>query len=288
VKGRERLVWPDALRGATVISMVLYHGMWDAVYLWGFSAPWYGALPGYLWQQSICWSFLLLSGWCFLYDRKPLKRGMTVFLWGAAISLVTLLAMPEERILFGVLTLIGSSILLTIPLDRLVRGAAGAHAAGSGKTGAGAADAGSSEGGMPGAGGTGAGIADIGRAGAALAALLFFITRNVNRGTLGFERLSFCPLPVGLYRNLFTAYLGFPPADFWSTDYFSLIPWYFLYLTGYFLHLSMRQKTVAPGQETPPVLIRALCAVGRRAFLIYLLHQPLLFLIGSALQRMVK
>ena len=252
MKGRERLVWPDALRGATVISMVLYHGMWDAVYLWGFSAPWYNALPGYLWQQSICWSFLLLSGWCFLYDRKPLKRGMTVFLWGAAISLVTLLAMPEERILFGVLTLIGSSILLTIPLDRLVRGTV------------------------------------RGRAGAALAALLFFLTRNVNRGILGFERLSFCPLPVGLYRNLFTAYLGFPPADFWSTDYFSLIPWYFLYLTGYFLHLSMRQKTVTPGQETPPVLIRALCAVGRRAFLIYLLHQPLLFLVGSALNRVIK
>lgn len=54
----------DELRGLDLISMMLYHGMWDLVYLFGVSAPWYGSWQGELWQQSICWVFLLLSGFC--------------------------------------------------------------------------------------------------------------------------------------------------------------------------------------------------------------------------------
>ena len=34
----------DELRGLDLISMMLYHGMWDLVYLFGVRAPWYGCL----------------------------------------------------------------------------------------------------------------------------------------------------------------------------------------------------------------------------------------------------
>lgn len=50
----------DELRGLDLISMMLYHGMWDLVYLFGVRAPWYGSWQGELWQQSICWVFILL------------------------------------------------------------------------------------------------------------------------------------------------------------------------------------------------------------------------------------
>ena len=59
----------DELRGLDLISMMLYHGMWDLVYLFGVSAPWYGSWQGELWQQSICWVFLLLSGFCLPLGR---------------------------------------------------------------------------------------------------------------------------------------------------------------------------------------------------------------------------
>ena len=54
----------DELRGLDLISMMLYHGTWDAVYLFGVAVPWYAGTPGRLWQQSICWVFILLSGFC--------------------------------------------------------------------------------------------------------------------------------------------------------------------------------------------------------------------------------
>ena len=36
----------------------------DLVNLFGIQADWYYGLPGHLWQQSICWVFILLSGFC--------------------------------------------------------------------------------------------------------------------------------------------------------------------------------------------------------------------------------
>ena len=44
----------DELRGLNLISMMLYHGMWDVVFLFGITQKWYIGRPGFLWQQSIC------------------------------------------------------------------------------------------------------------------------------------------------------------------------------------------------------------------------------------------
>lgn len=103
----------DELRGLDLISMMLYHGMWDAVYLFGVVVPWYSAGQGRLWQQSICWVFILLSGFCLPLGHHPLKRGAAVFGAGVLVTAVTLLFMPEDVVWFGVLTLLGSAMLLT-------------------------------------------------------------------------------------------------------------------------------------------------------------------------------
>ena len=91
----------DAVRGFSVISMVLYHFMWDLVYMGGLEADWFEGLPGQIWQQSICLTFILLSGFCWRLGRRRLRRGLTVFAGGAAVSLTTLIFMPENRVLFG-------------------------------------------------------------------------------------------------------------------------------------------------------------------------------------------
>jgi len=75
----------------------------------------------------------------------------------------------------------------------------------------------------------------------------------------------FSPLPTG---NAFTLWLGFKPASFATLDYFPILPWFGLVLIGIWvgsvLHLP----------ETPNRLPR-LSRIGRKALLIYLLHQPL-------------
>ena len=83
-------------------------------------------------------------------------------------------------------------------------------------------------------------------------------------------------VPDFLYRNLITAYLGFPGPGFYSTDYFSLLPWSFLYLCGYELHMILKSVGFldAPFMRKGP---EPLAFLGRHSLLIYLLHQPVLY-----------
>ena len=118
---RGRLHLLDALRGFLMINMIAFHGMWDLVYLFGVKADWYAGTPKYIWQQFICWSFILLSGFCWKLSRNHLRRGALVFGGGAVVSLVTCLLMPENRILFGILTCLGSCVVLMIPLEKLLK-----------------------------------------------------------------------------------------------------------------------------------------------------------------------
>ena len=111
----------DELRGLDLVSMMLYHGCWDLVNLFGIQADWYYGLPGHLWQQSICWVFILLSGFCVQLGHHTLRRGAQVFGAGALVTAVTLLFMPDDRVVFGVLTLLGSAMLLTGLLEKPLR-----------------------------------------------------------------------------------------------------------------------------------------------------------------------
>lgn len=266
--GSGRLALLDSLRGLTLISMILFHACWDAVYLLGVNWPWYGSRAAYIWQQSICWTFIFLSGFCIPFSSKLLRRGLEVFGAGALVMAVTCLLLPEDRVIFGVLTLIGSCMLLMVPLRRVLDGDIGGKSVSSGYDVQKA----------PGAG----------RAAILFAffAVLFILFKDVNYGEIGTGMLHrIIPailkltirIPEALYANLATAYLGFPPADFYSTDYFSLLPWSFLYLCGYELHWILK----AAGVLDAPILkkeIRPLAFMGRNSLVIYLLHQPVLYL----------
>ena len=68
---------------------------------------------------------------------------------GCVTSIVTLLVMPDDRIIFGVLTFLGSAMLLMIPLDKVLCKCKPA-------------------------------------VGLVISLVLFFMTKNVNYGELGF------------------------------------------------------------------------------------------------------
>ena len=227
----------DELRGLALISMMGYHAMWDLVYMFGLDAPWYGGLAGFLWQQITCCVFVLLSGFCLRLGRHPIRRGLIVFGGGALVTLVTLVAMPADLVLLGVLTFLGSAMILTGALRPLLEK-------------------------LP------------AWAGLAGSILLFVVMREVNSGYLGWGDWVIAWLPGALYRNLLTAFLGFPGPGFYSTDYFSLMPWLFLFWAGYFL-----QKMV--GRERMEPLRASVCPplgwMGRHSLLLYLLHQPVIY-----------
>lgn len=254
----------DTLRGLTLLSMIAYHGTWDLVWLYGIKWDWYRGTGAYIWQQSICWTFILLSGFCWSLGKHHLKRGLLVFGGGALVTLATVIFVWDDRVVFGVLTMLGSCMLFMIPLHRWMEkwnpwfGLAGS-------------------------------------------AFLFFLTRNVNNGYLGFERMNLIKLPEELYHGLASTYLGFCDSGFFSTDYFSLIPWFFLFLVGYFLYQGLWRTGIMArrtGEEqitgkrlSEKILgfhIPPLSFIGRHSLLIYMLHQPVLYFIFQTIFMIVN
>ena len=236
----------DGIRGISIVSMVLFHFSYDVFMVYGVSPGWYGQLPVRLWQQSICWTFILLSGLCWNLSRRPLRRGLLLVGCGAAITLVTGWVMPSQRILYGVLNLLGLSALLLIPLDKVFRK-------------------------IPAWAGLGGAL------------LLFALTKNVSRGSLGFEGLVLCRLPSWLYATDLLAVVGFPSPSFWSTDYFPLLPWFFLFCAGYFLWSLLDKSPRAKALLQPG--LRPLSFLGRHSLVIYLIHQPALMAVFTVLGR---
>lgn len=240
-KGRYALL--DTIRGATLISMVAYHTVWDLVYLFGVNWRWYESPGAYFWQQSICWMFIFLSGFCWPLGHNPLRHGLTVFLAGAVISVVTVLFLPQNHILFGILTLLGSCMLLMIPLDRaLYRIPAGVGLVGS--------------------------------------LMLLTLTQDIAEGYLSIGSWQLLQLPAPLYSSHLSTYLGFAMPDFFSIDYFPLMPWFFLFAAGYFTYRSFARNDLLNRYFTSGLPFLTLC--GRHSLLIYLLHQPVIYLALNA------
>lgn len=235
---KQRYTVPDTVRGIAVIMMIVYHAMWDMVYLFGVSIPWFRTDAGFIFQQSICWSFILISGFCFQLGRKKLKRALIVIACSFVLSAVTAIVMPESIIIHGVLSLIGFSMLVTIPLDKILKK-----------------------------------IHPV--MGMNVSFFLFVLLFDITKGIIGIGECTFLTLPKLLYANTITAFFGFPHSEFFSTDYVPLLPWIFLFLTGYFAY-SIFEKgnklNVLSAFSCKPLEF-----IGRHSLEIYMIHQPVIY-----------
>lgn len=255
----------DQIRGITLCSMILYHAVWDLVYMFGYDLDWYRSDFAYWWQQSICWCFILLSGFCFSLGKRKWRRGLIVFGAGTLVTVVTHVLMPAQKVRFGVLTMLGVSMLLMALLEKI------------------------------------AGLLFGDKkwnlawkyVGLGVSMFLFFLTREINNHHLGFEGIRLFRLPDSLYpRSDLMTFLGFTRSGFYSTDYFSLMPWFFLFSVGYFLYHIGKEKgwieklttkndflreTVCEQNNIAGIMGKGFCYMGRHSLVIYMLHQPVIY-----------
>jgi len=235
---RQRYAVLDVLRGFLFLNMVAYHFLYDWVYIFGQSFPFMRTHTAYLWQQIVCGGFILLAGFCCTLSRNPARNGMRIFLCGLMVTIVTWIVTPQEKILFGILHFMGLAYLITAFLQPILKKCPGFVLF--------------------------------------LTALsLFAFTRGIYYGYLGFFQHPVIPLPDSLYQYPFLFPLGLPDSGFASSDYFPLIPWLFLFWTGY---------AVAPSILSSSLFHRIqhwhlpVCNwIGQHTLILYMLHQPLIF-----------
>ncbi|MBR3767485.1 MAG: DUF1624 domain-containing protein [Clostridia bacterium] len=227
----------DAVRGICILGMIFYHTLFDIVAFFGADVDATLMLVVDIIRDFGACCFICLSGMCIHFGRKPLKRAL--FILGASIivSLVTFIFVPDMPIYFGILTFMGLAGLIMIPLKKVFDKLPATPFA-------------------------------------VIAFILFLLTFEVSRGVLGYYSFEIAALPEFLYRNYFTALLGFPFYGFISSDYYPLIPWIFMFFFGFFLW-----KILSRSEKIMKILnfrISFLEKIGKWSLYIYIAHQPLI------------
>lgn len=238
---KDRYLLVDGVRGLAIVNMVLYHFLYDVFMIYGKDPGWIALPPVHIWQQFICWTFIFIAGFSWRFGLKhDLRRGLFINLCGFAITLVTLIATPTEAVWFGILNFIGCAILLLLPLHRPLERVPGT-------------------------------------VGMALSFALFLVFKNVQSGILSLGGLKLLELPRFLYNSKLLTPFGFPYPGFRSSDYFPLLPWFFLFLTGYFFCSLFLKREGWKGLFRRPIPL--LTAIGQKSLWIYLIHQPVCMLL---------
>ena len=114
----------DALRGVAILLMIGFHLTWDLVSL-GLVRVNMGRGPWPWFSRVISTIFLSLVGISLVISdskrgetpawRKYLLRGLKILGFGLIVSLVTYIALPGSFVVFGILHLIGFSIVAALP-----------------------------------------------------------------------------------------------------------------------------------------------------------------------------
>lgn len=242
-KTRYRTV--DLLRGLAVLLMILYHALWDVVYILGVGLPWFTGNGGHIAQRSIRWMFILIAGFCFLKSKHSLRRGLVLLGLGGVVTLTTLLVIPDQPIHLGVLTFLGSALILSAALKKLL-------------------------------------IRINPYAGIAGCIVLFLLTVNGESGYFRFCGIHIVQIPAWLYSNILTAWMGFPAPAFSSTDYVPVIPWIFAFWIGSFAFRVVERNCWH--RPLTVIGWKPLEYIGRHALIIYLAHQPVLYGISIMLK----
>ena len=108
---KKRIELLDALRGFGVLVMVMHHILYDLIVFCGARFQLFGNVIFDSLHYIAAGSFLVLAGISSRFSRSNVKRGVKLFLVAMCFTVVTSLPMIDLPIRFGVLHLLGASMV---------------------------------------------------------------------------------------------------------------------------------------------------------------------------------
>ena len=259
----------DLLRGVAILMMVIYHTLFD---LWYFAIVPVVVTTGFWKAFALATAslFLLIVGVSFSisYARASVRlsgfrlylrfltRGFGIFALGLLVTLGTWLYLGEGFIIFGILHLIGISLILAPFFYRFGKWTIAI--------------------------------------GLAVIATGLFVVNGMGPFYMlpfgvqpeAFWSVDYSPVfpwtLVNAISPLLQLPLGLHTVSFWSVDYTPLLPWFGVVLIGLGIGSVLYPGGIARGctlPEIPATWERVLTFPGRNSLLIYLVHQPVIILI---------
>jgi uncharacterized membrane protein len=187
-------------------------------------------------RDIVTGTLMAVSGMSCSLSSSNLRRGIKTLSIAVLLSAVTFIFMPSETIVFGVLHYFGVCMILWALLGRYI-------------------------GRIP------------AKSGVAVSALLFVLLRFLPQRVLLIPFVGQIPLPAWLYSSPFLFWMGFPRPEFFSADYYPILPWGLLFLAGGILGAHWKRAGFPRWLYSGRMPFVAY--LGRHTLIIYLIHQPI-------------
>lgn len=252
---KKRIVLLDTVRGLLLLFVIWFHLSYDLNDIFGVHLDYMTWQETYIFRDCFVGLLILISGICCNLTHSNLLRGVKTLGWGMVITVVTAWMMPGELIIFGILHFFGVSMMIYGVLEWCGRVLQGTGVLKEQYCGVSTAL-----------------IKKCLFVGlAVVSVLLFILTRN-------WYELNTVELLGGWTKNspwkYLLFFLGFDTGCT-SADYYPLIPWLFLFLTGAFLGKDIKKKKLWEGFYKD--VCRPVTWIGQHTLWIYLIHQPVVY-----------
>lgn len=235
----KRLTILDEIRGFSVISMVLFHLCYDLDAIFDIHLAWFESPLQDIWRASISWTFIFIAGYMCSFSRNNWRRGAMLLGVATLIWIVTSIIAVDVPISFGIIFCLAVCTLIAAWLNEHLK--LSVHVG-------------------------------------VLAVLFtfFILLLPLSKGVIGVGNLVI-PVSTQLYEWQIFSFLGFPGPGFVSGDYYPVLPYLLLFLTGNYTSIFMSRF------EYPSFAYKrhskVLEWVGTHALGIYLIHQPVIYLV---------
>lgn len=243
----QRINLLDEIRGFAIICMVFFHAFYTMAYIFGWGA--FDILLNFFTPAEPYFAalFIFISGICSHLSHSNAMRGAKLAWIAAGLTLVTwvmdaLMGIDGTVIWFGILHLLSASMLFYAAVS---------------------------------------GIADKIPAWVTVAvcALLFAATYNLQYGTVGIGVLSL-DVPDKIANEVLLFPFSTSAKSFYSADYFPIFPWLFIFMAGTAVGRRFKQGRIP--QWFYPAHVPPIAFCGRHSLIIYLAHQPVIYLLCAA------
>ncbi len=248
-KNKSRIYLLDELRGFAIFCMVFYHAFYTVGML--FNWDWGKILLNFFEPAEPFFAglFIFISGICSNLSHSNIERGAKLFFIAFILTVVTYFAVGSNAVIrFGILHMLSICMMLYGILSKL--------------------------------------CSFIPMwIGVAVNAALFVLTFGVTAGYIGIPFIWTLGLPAELYNTDFLYPFGFIGKGFYSSDYFSLFPWMFLFFAGGFFGRLAAQKKFPKAAYKNYVPFFSI--MGKYSLIIYLVHQPVIFGICQGIEYII-
>lgn len=227
----------DLLRGVSLIYVMFYHLCYDLITVKEMNITFFGAKWFDVLHEAFLALLIIVSGICSSFSHDSVRRGAVLFFMGSIFTIVTDLFMHDSVAVFGALSFFGVMMMLCGLAKSIIQ------------------------------------RIDW-RILLAVSMLLYFVTIDfVDKG--GLLHLFFTDIKLNLPENSQYSYtIGILSSEFYSSDFFPLIPNGFLYIAGAALSRPIAEKKF-PKFFYARIKPRAVNFIGRYSLWFYVIHQPI-------------